>query len=102
MSLVARSAFLPSGSFTSSPSKYMVDGRLIPKALGWAQVKDSFAQVASLDKAAYDKTGQVPPAANFADKNAKDLRGAPIWDMRSWASASDAQCARRPFLRGAT
>jgi ABC-type nitrate/sulfonate/bicarbonate transport system substrate-binding protein len=65
-------------------SKYMVDGRLIPKPLTWAQVKGSFAQTAPLDKAAYDKTGKVPPAAAFNDKNAKDLRGAPIWDMQSW------------------
>jgi ABC-type nitrate/sulfonate/bicarbonate transport system substrate-binding protein len=65
-------------------SKYMVDGRLIPKPLTWAQVKGSFAQTAPLDKAAYDKTGRVPAAAAFNDKNAKDLRGAPIWDMQSW------------------
>jgi ABC-type nitrate/sulfonate/bicarbonate transport system substrate-binding protein len=65
-------------------SKYMVDGRLIPKPLTWAQVKGAFTQVAPLDKAAYDKLGQVPPPAGFTDKNARDLRGAPIGDMQGW------------------
>jgi ABC-type nitrate/sulfonate/bicarbonate transport system substrate-binding protein len=69
-------------------SKSMVDGKIIPKPLTWAQVKGAFADTAALDKAAYDKTGQVPPAAGFNDKNAKDLRGAPVWDIKSWGERS--------------
>jgi ABC-type nitrate/sulfonate/bicarbonate transport system substrate-binding protein len=67
-------------------SKSMVDGKLITKPLAWEQVKDAFALAAPLDKAAYDKTGHVPDAAGFHDKNAKDLRGAPIWEMQSWGA----------------
>jgi hypothetical protein len=66
-------------------SRYMVDGKLIPKPLTWAQVKGAFAQTAALDKAAYDKSGRKPDAAGFNDKNAQDLRGAPVWDAQSWA-----------------
>ena len=67
-------------------SKSMVDGKLITKPLSWDQVKGAFAKAAPLDKTAYDKTGRVPDAAGFHDKNAKDLRGAPIWEMQSWGS----------------
>jgi len=67
-------------------SKSMVDGKLITKPLAWDQVKDAFALAAPLDKAAYEKTGRVPDAAGFHDKNAKDLRGAPIWEMQGWGA----------------
>jgi ABC-type nitrate/sulfonate/bicarbonate transport system substrate-binding protein len=65
-------------------SRYMVDGRLIPKPLAWSQVKGGFAQAAPLVKAAYDKTGKVPPENQFNDKNAQDLRGAPVWELDHW------------------
>jgi len=65
-------------------SKYMVDGKLIPKPLTWTQVKGAFAQTAALDKAAYEKSGRKPDAAGFNDKNAQDLRGAPVWEAQSW------------------
>ena len=67
-------------------SKSMVDGKLITKPLTWDQVKGAFAMAAPLDKAAYEKTGRVPDSASFHDKNAKDLRGAPVWDEQSWAA----------------
>jgi len=67
-------------------SKSMVDGKLITKPLTWDQVKGAFAMAAPLDKSAYEKTGRVPDAAGFHDKNAKDLRGAPVWDMPSWGT----------------
>jgi ABC-type nitrate/sulfonate/bicarbonate transport system substrate-binding protein len=67
-------------------SKSMVDGKLITKPLSWDQVKNAFALAAPLDKAAWEKTGRVPDASAFNDKNAKDLRGAPIWDMASWGA----------------
>jgi ABC-type nitrate/sulfonate/bicarbonate transport system substrate-binding protein len=67
-------------------SKNMVDGKLITKPLTWDQVKDAFAMAAPLDKAAWEKTGRVPDASGFNDKNAKDLRGAPVWDVQSWAA----------------
>ena len=65
-------------------SKVMVEGRLIPKPLAWSQVRDSFAPAAPLLKEAYDKTGRKPDAAAFSAADAKDLRGAPAWDMTQW------------------
>jgi len=65
-------------------SKVMVEGRLIPKPLAWSQVRDSFAAAAPLLKTAYDGTGAKPPAAAFSASDAKDLRGAPAWDIKSW------------------
>ncbi len=65
-------------------SKYMVDGKLIPKPLSWAQVKGVFAQSAPLVKASYEKSGRKPDAAGFSDRNAQDLRGAPVWDAQTW------------------
>jgi len=65
-------------------SKVMVEGRLIPKPLAWSQVRDSFAAAAPLLKTAYDGTGAKPAAAAFSASDAKDLRGAPAWDIKSW------------------
>jgi len=65
-------------------SKVMVEGRLIPKPLAWAQVRDSFSAAAPLLKSAYDKTGMKPDAAAFKASDAKDLRGAPAWDITQW------------------
>jgi ABC-type nitrate/sulfonate/bicarbonate transport system substrate-binding protein len=65
-------------------SKSMVDGKLITKPLTWDQVKAAFALAAPIDKAAYEKTGRVPDMAGFHDTNAKDLRGAPLWDINDW------------------
>src|SRR5689334_15052762 len=65
-------------------SKSMVDGKLITKPLAWDQVKAAFAMAAPLDKTAWEKTGRVPDASGFNDKNAKDLRGSPVWEEQSW------------------
>jgi ABC-type nitrate/sulfonate/bicarbonate transport system substrate-binding protein len=63
-------------------SKFMVEGRMIPKPLTWAQVRDGFALAAPAVRAAYDKSGRKPDAAQFEASNAKDLRGAPVWEMQ--------------------
>ena len=65
-------------------SQFMVQGRLIPKPLSWDEVKNSFSKAVPLLKAAYEATGQVPPDTAFTDKNAKDLRGPPAWEMSQW------------------
>jgi ABC-type nitrate/sulfonate/bicarbonate transport system substrate-binding protein len=65
-------------------SKFMVDGRLIPKPLAWSQVRDAFALTAPMLRAAYDKSGRKPDAAMFNASDAKDLRGAPAWELQSW------------------
>jgi hypothetical protein len=65
-------------------SKFMVEGRMIPKPLTWLQVRDGFALVAPSVRAAYDKSGRKPDAAQFEASNAKDLRGAPVWEMQRW------------------
>ena len=65
-------------------SKYMVEGKMIPKPLEWAQVKGAFAQTAAPLRTAYEKSGRKPDAAAFSAKDAKDVRGAPAWDIASW------------------
>jgi hypothetical protein len=35
-------------------------------------------------RVAYDKTGRKPDASQFSAKDAKDLRGAPVWDVAQW------------------
>src|SRR5678816_4215279 len=63
-------------------SKFMVEGRMIPKPLEWEQVRDAFAASAPAVRAAYDKSGRVPDQKQFDAKDAKDLRGAPVWDLQ--------------------
>jgi ABC-type nitrate/sulfonate/bicarbonate transport system substrate-binding protein len=65
-------------------SKYMVEGKLIPKPLAWSQVRDAFALAAVPVKAAWEKMGRKPDTAAFQAKDAKDLRGAPAWDLAGW------------------
>jgi hypothetical protein len=65
-------------------SKFMVDGRLIQKPLAWSQVRDAFALAAPTVRAAYDKSGRKPDATAFTAPGAKDLRGAPSWELQSW------------------
>ena len=69
-------------------SKFMVEGRMIPKPLAWAQVRESFALAAPSVRAAYDKSGHKPDAAQFEAHDAKDLRGAPAWEMQRWREHS--------------
>jgi ABC-type nitrate/sulfonate/bicarbonate transport system substrate-binding protein len=65
-------------------SKYMVEGKMIPKPLEWKQVRDAFALAAPTVRVAYDKSGRKPDAAAFDAKDAKDLRGAPVWEAAQW------------------
>ncbi len=65
-------------------SKFMVEGKLIEKALGWAQVKAALAKAAPIMKEAYERSGRRPDAAKFRDKEAKDVRGLPVWEMDKW------------------
>jgi hypothetical protein len=65
-------------------SKYMVEGKMIPKPLAWSQVQGAFAQAAAPVKTAWEKMGRKPDTAAFQAKDAKDLRGAPSWDASSW------------------
>ena len=65
-------------------SKFMVEGKLIPKPLTWTQVRDAFAPAGPVLREAYVKTGSKPDAAAFAASNAKDMRGLPAWDVAKW------------------
>lgn len=62
----------------------MVEGRLIQQPLAWLQVRDAFAPAAPQMREAYEKSGRKPDAAVFAAKDAKDLRGLPVWEMQRW------------------
>jgi ABC-type nitrate/sulfonate/bicarbonate transport system substrate-binding protein len=65
-------------------SKVMVEGRIIERPLAWAQVRNAFAASAPLMRDAYERTGQVPPAAAFEATDAQDLRGLPAWELQRW------------------
>lgn len=69
-------------------SKYLVDAKMIPAPLSWAQVKDSFRRTAPLVKEAYDRLGGKPAAAEFTRTDVGDLRGRPVWEIDSWAEVS--------------
>ncbi len=64
-------------------SKYMVDGKLIPKPLAWSQVHDAFALAAPLGaRPRTTRPAASPTPRRSSAKDAKDLRGAPAWDMQ--------------------
>lgn len=67
-------------------SKYMADNKQIDKALTWDKVRTQFQRTAPLVKAAYDKLGSKPAAAEFLRTDVADLRGRPVWDMDKWAN----------------
>ncbi len=69
-------------------SKYLVDAKMIPAPLAWAQVKEAFKRTAPLVKEAYDRLGAKPPESEFMRTDVTDLRGRPIWEMDQWAEVS--------------
>jgi ABC-type nitrate/sulfonate/bicarbonate transport system substrate-binding protein len=69
-------------------SKFMVEGKMIPKPLEWAQVKKAFALTAQPMRDAYEKSGRKPDAAAFTAKDAPDLRGLPAWELDRWRDRS--------------
>jgi hypothetical protein len=56
-------------------SKYMVEGKMIPKPLAWSQVQGAFALASVPVKAAWEKMGRSPHR-RLPGPDAKDLRGA--------------------------
>ena len=68
-------------------SDYMVAGKIIPEPLTAEQVKGAFGKAAPMLEKAYAATGSVPPAAEFTDPAAHDLRGLPVWEMDAWKTA---------------
>jgi ABC-type nitrate/sulfonate/bicarbonate transport system substrate-binding protein len=69
-------------------SKFMVEGRLIEKPLGWSQVRDAFRLGAALQQEAYDKSGRRPDMPAFEARDAQDLRGKPAWQLDQWKDRS--------------
>ena len=67
-----------------SVSQFMTQGGMIEKPLTWAQVKKSMEKTAPLLKQAFDLTGSTGGDA-FAAKDAKDIRGLPVWEAAKWA-----------------
>ena len=65
-------------------SKFMVEGKLITKPLTWRQVKVAFAQGGRRSSEGLRDNGHACPTERFTAKDAKDLRGAPVWQMNSW------------------
>ena len=69
-------------------SRYLVESKMIPAPLAWAQVKDAFRRTAPLVKQAYDQLGGKPTEAEFTRTDGGDLRGRPVWEIDRWADVS--------------
>ncbi len=69
-------------------SKYLVDAKMIPAPLTWAQVKDSFRRTAPLVKEAFDRLGGKPAEGEFTRTDVGDLRGRPVWEIDRWADVA--------------
>ena len=65
-------------------SKFMVEGKMIPKPLDWAALKGAFALTAQPVREAYEKSGRKPDIAAFTASDAKDQRGLPVWEIARW------------------
>lgn len=52
--------------------------------LNAASVQRTLALGAPLAKEAWERVGQVPARPVFTDPNARDTRGAPVWEIDSW------------------
>jgi len=65
-------------------SKYLVDSKMIPAPLTWAQVKGAFERTAPIVKEAYDRLGAKPAASEFSRTDVSDLRGRPVWEIDRW------------------
>ena len=65
-------------------SKFMVEGKMIPKPLAWSALKNAFALTAAPVREAYEKSGRKPDMAAFTATDAKDLRGLPVWEIARW------------------
>jgi len=69
-------------------SKYLVDSKMIPAPLAWAQVKEAFRRTAPIVKEAYERLGSKPADGEFTRTDVGDLRGRPVWDIEHWADLS--------------
>ena len=69
-------------------SKYLVDSKMIPAPLGWAQVKEAFRRTAPIVKEAFDRLGGKPAEGEFTRTDAGDLRGRPVWEIDRWADVA--------------
>jgi ABC-type nitrate/sulfonate/bicarbonate transport system substrate-binding protein len=74
-----------------SASRPLARAGNIPKPVTWEVVKEHLQRLASLQKAAWEKTGGTPREAEFerADAELAELRGLPVWLMQRWGRYTD-------------
>jgi ABC-type nitrate/sulfonate/bicarbonate transport system substrate-binding protein len=65
-------------------SGFMARGGLIEQQLTWQQVKNSLSKGASLSQRAWERSGKNPGMEAFTAKDAPDMRGKPVWQMKDW------------------
>ena len=58
-------------------------GKMIEKAVSWKDMLTNLAPVAPLAKEAWERV-KFPEASAFTAKDAKDVRGYPIWESDKW------------------
>lgn len=64
----------------------MASSNIIDKPLEWNQVTANLKPAASLEKKAYDATGQKPREEAFSKSGTLDKRGAPVWKLDTWTA----------------
>jgi hypothetical protein len=64
-------------------SALAAQGKMIDKPNTWETILKNISLTAPLAKEAYDRV-QYPDAAAFTAKDAKDLRGYPVWQSDKW------------------
>jgi ABC-type nitrate/sulfonate/bicarbonate transport system substrate-binding protein len=74
-----------------SASKPLAAAGNIPKPVTWEVAREHLQRVAPLQKTARERTGGVPPDAEFErpDSELTDLRGLPVWRLDRWGRYAD-------------
>lgn len=74
-----------------SASRPLATAGNIPKPVTWEVAREHLQRVAPLQKTAWERTGAVPPEAEFERPDAElaDLRGLPVWRSDRWGRYAD-------------
>jgi ABC-type nitrate/sulfonate/bicarbonate transport system substrate-binding protein len=88
-----RWTWITEGDFVSvvSASRALARAGNIPKPVTWEVAREHLQRIARLQKAAWERTGTVPPEAEFEKPDAElaELRGLPTWRLDRWGRYAD-------------
>jgi hypothetical protein len=74
-----------------SASRPLATAGNIPKPVTWEVAREHLRRIAPLQKTAWERTGGLPPEAEFERPDAEltDLRGLPVWRHDKWGRYAD-------------